>query len=278
MFQLKLTEVRLDIRLVYHRSRKLLAMSVISRIPTKCPIKVLCQHTFKYTRQFSVSQKLALFKCRQRTNQPQMDISNKDVVELLLRNAHPPLSLCRAVKSHTSSKKEDSLKLKDSIPSRYELVYKAPMDTYMAVSQGISSVSLVAFLAFGISNVLSGNSFLFSSSMELGEDIFIQSSEQMVILTVAFMLANVGVQYVASSYPLRIYHYDHTYISVFTGLLPLQIRTREFKSGDIKQATSTGIAMPWRDAKYVMGGKSVFLLEDYFRRPADFTAMLNVKL
>jgi hypothetical protein len=77
-------------------------------------------------------------------------------------------------------------------------------------------------------------------------------------------------------YPLRIYHHEaaKSYICVLNRFVPLKTRNINFNAGDIRRHIPfMSLVIPWRDALFKVGNKTMYIMENNFRTPADFSTM-----
>ena len=178
-------------------------------------------------------------------------------------------------------KTEARYKFEDNIPNEYELIYRAPLLSYVKIAQSVSTISIVAFIAIGVYKVTQHNKFTFPVVAHIDSEVlgsFSSDPFAFLFLVSSFMLFNIAIYSISLRYPYRIYHNPagNSYICVVAGLLPHQMKQICFKKGDImRKETVMSTVLPWRDAIFRIGRKTVFIIENYFRTPADFNTMLR---
>ncbi|PSN29962.1 hypothetical protein C0J52_23560 [Blattella germanica] len=194
----------------------------------------------------------------------------------LLINHQPLRNLVRM-----TQKTEARLKLADNIPKEYELVYRAPMISYVKVAQTVSSISVLMLTAVAFYKIYINKAITFPIVIRFDTSVlgdFATDVGTFIFLISSFMLFNVSIYAITLRYPHRIY-YNATakeYICILTGLLPSQFRKLNFNKGEvIRQFTIISSLLPWRDAIFKIGKKTVFLVENGFRTPADFSTMMS---
>ncbi|XP_068082270.1 uncharacterized protein [Anabrus simplex] len=192
----------------------------------------------------------------------------------------PPYSVPLQIKSRTtvtstSRSTEDKLKVKDGIPTDYELIYRAPMNSYVIAAQGFSSVLSSLFIALGAFEYIHGESG--DRHVIINDVSIIQTNEQILMLIAVFVIANVSLQIFALKYPIRIYKNKmNSFIAVYVGYIPFKTRQVEFKAGNVIRLPPSGV-MPWGMCWFKIKDKNSILLEHYFRKPADLHSMLQEK-
>jgi hypothetical protein len=110
---------------------------------------------------------------------------------------------------------------------------------------------------------------------ELGD---IELDNPFFVVTV-FIIFNVGIGAVTLRYPLRIYHHEETnsYICVMSRFLPLTTKNITFHAGDVQRhIPRMSLLLPWKNALFKVGKRTMFIMENNFRKPADFNTMLKI--
>jgi hypothetical protein len=191
-------------------------------------------------------------------------------------------SVCRQFsRIQFSQKTEAKLKSTDKIPSEFTLIYRAPMASYMNLAQAVSSISVLLLGGVGAYKYVTdatGNFPLTFKINELNTLGDIQIDGELLVYFSAFIIFNVGIWAMTLRYPLRIYHHEGTnsYICVLKGFLPLNTKNISFSAGEIRKHIPLMYSLlPWRDAMFKVGKKTMYILENYFRTPADFNTMFN---
>ncbi|CAA9995020.1 unnamed protein product [Nesidiocoris tenuis] len=70
--------------------------------------------------------------------------------------------------------------------------------------------------------------------------------------------------------PTGFWYLFHRYIAVFQHLIPLMVRKKEFKAGELRK--SNGLI--WKDALFIMKDKSVIIVEDHFTSNIELERMM----
>lgn len=180
-----------------------------------------------------------------------------------------------------SEKTEAKLKSIDKIPNEYTLIYRAPMTSYMNVAQATASISMLLLGVVGaykyIMNTTVNFSFI-SAVNEFNKVADIPVDIELFIMFSAFLIFNAGIYAITLRYPLRIYHHEQTslYICVLKGFLPLNTRNISFCADEVRRHIPfMHSLLPWKNALFKVGKKTMFIMENNFRTPADFNTMLN---
>jgi len=190
--------------------------------------------------------------------------------------------MCRQLsRIQFSQKIEARLKSVDKVPDGYELIYRAPMTSYVKLAHVTSSVSVLLLGVVGVYKYITNATFNVPLKFEgnefnqLGD---IQLDNDLTFLVSMFIMFNVGICAVTLRYPVRIYCHEEasSYICVLNRFLPLSTKNITFSAGDVRRHIPfTSSLLPWRDALFKIGTKTMFIMENNFRTPADFSAMLK---
>jgi hypothetical protein len=180
-----------------------------------------------------------------------------------------------------SQKTEGKYKSIDKVPSEYELIYRAPMISYIKVAQITSSFSILSLCAVGAYKYITNPIIAFPSTFKLNEfnklgDIELDNN--LFLLVSGFIIFNIGIGAVTLRYPLRIYHHEEasSYICVMSRFLPITTKNITFHAGDVRRHISyMSSLLPWRNALFKVGNRTMFIMENNFRTPADFNTMLK---
>lgn len=177
-----------------------------------------------------------------------------------------------------SQKTEARLKSIDKVPSEYALIYRAPMTSLMQVAQVMSCVSILSLGAVGIYKYsdLTSNFPLTYKMNEFSKLGRIEIDGELFTWVTMFIIFNVGMCAVTLKYPLRIYHHEaaNSYICVLNRFLPFKTKNISFNAGDIRRHIPfMSSLIPWRDALFKVGNKTMYIMENNFRTPADFSTM-----
>jgi hypothetical protein len=180
-----------------------------------------------------------------------------------------------------SQKTEARCKSIDRVPSGYELIYRAPMITYVKVTHITSSFSILIVCVVSAFKYISDPVTLFSVTFKLNELNTFGDSEYFdnpFLLACVFIIFNVGIGAVTLRYPLRIYHHEEarSYICVMNRFLPLITKNITFHAGDVRRhIPRMSSLLPWKNALFKVGKRTMFIMENNFRTPADLNTMLK---
>lgn len=172
-------------------------------------------------------------------------------------------------------KKPDAKKLKmqDNIPEHYQLIYRNTMYRYLYFAQILTTTTVVIVVLTLFMDGEIGTQINFEN-WKMKPKSF--DSDALVFLS-AFLVINTLLQVMINKMPIRIYNYPkrNHYIMVFYGNLPFTKARLSCKVNEIMKLEETGI-LPWKDSRYEIAEKrSIILMENFFRRPADLNIMLG---
>ncbi|PNF30465.1 hypothetical protein B7P43_G12153 [Cryptotermes secundus] len=182
-----------------------------------------------------------------------------------------------------SQKTEERYKSMDKVPLEYELIYRAPMISYMKIAQVTSSFSVLALCVVGAYKYITDPINIFPLTFKLNEynelgDI--ELGDNLFPVVSVFIIFNVGISAVTLRYPLRIYHHEeaNSYICVKNRFLPLTTKKITFHAGDVQRhVPRLSFLLPWRNALFKVQKRTMFIMENNFRTPADFNTMLKIQ-
>lgn len=101
----------------------------------------------------------------------------------------------------TSSKEREKRYLeKDHVPPNYELIYKAPMESYIAWAMHVSTATAFVITSAAIYQYASGQPLL-----EPQDTTLVMHSKDIYYFTAGFLAINALMRFVVSMFPLRIY-------------------------------------------------------------------------
>uniref|UniRef100_A0A8D8H5H4 (northern house mosquito) hypothetical protein n=1 Tax=Culex pipiens TaxID=7175 RepID=A0A8D8H5H4_CULPI len=184
-----------------------------------------------------------------------------------------PLSSTAARLASPKSMKEEHYRKKDKVPLDFRLVYRAPMEHYLAACNVISSFSFVAFA--GISSYAYLQHFhTMAVPFDIEYGTLTANENDLMVFLGFFLFANVVIRLMVNRYTLRVYRKNEKYIAVFEGYLPFTRRQIQFKGGEVTAVPEGGI-LPWQDARYKINDKPVLLLDGNFRTPSELNAMMK---
>jgi hypothetical protein len=181
-----------------------------------------------------------------------------------------------------SQKTEARYKSIDKVPLEYELIYRAPMISYVKMANVTSSLSILSLCVVGAYKYIRDPINTFHLTLKLNEFSKLGDSElddNLFLVVSAFIIFNVGVGAVTLRYPLRIYHHEEakSYICVMSRFLPLTTKNITFHAGDVRRhIPRMSSLLPWKNALFKVGKQTMFIMENNFRTPADFNTMLQI--
>ncbi|CAD6998669.1 uncharacterized protein LOC101460070 isoform X2 [Ceratitis capitata] len=167
-------------------------------------------------------------------------------------------------------KKRGSFVKTDNIPAEYELIYRAPMGTYISIAKNISTMTAII--------ICTGAAYTATNEYKLPKQRFeyiglVSQPDDFWYFAVGFIAITMIIRIFVSKYPLRIYHSNGRYIAVYDSQLPYLSSKHVFSKGEVKEVISR--FNPWNNATYRLGNRTSLLLSQYFRTPADYNHMLG---
>ncbi|XP_036346139.1 uncharacterized protein LOC118755406 isoform X2 [Rhagoletis pomonella] len=159
---------------------------------------------------------------------------------------------------------------RDEIPLNYELIYRAPMESYISLAKNISTTTAIIIsstTAYAATNQykLPTRSF---ESMGLVSDF-----NDLWIFCVGFVMITVIIRVFIARYPLRIYRTNEKYVAIYDSQIPFRPSKHTFCKGEVEEMYSK--FNPWNSCTYRLGTRTSLLLSRYFRTPADYNQMLG---
>lgn len=173
---------------------------------------------------------------------------------------------------------QDMWRKKDGVSKRWQLIYKAPMDTalnfastYLTVSTGIVSACSIYYATFAF------NKADFYSPVVIGDDVVIANSPtECLVYLGSFIALHIAVKILISKYVIRLYQDGDQYLAVFRGHIFNSISKHKFHLREFKKLNPTFV-VSWGDARFGLGKKHGIILENYFKTPEHFNYLLNKK-
>ncbi|XP_022827897.1 uncharacterized protein LOC111357431 [Spodoptera litura] len=167
---------------------------------------------------------------------------------------------------------------RDGISKRWQLIYKAPMDTalkyassYLTVSTGIIGASALYYAAFVFDKADMYNPVV------IGDNVVIANSPvECLVYLGSFIALHIAIKVLLSKYVIRMYQDGDEYLAVFRGHFFNSIKTHKFHLKHFKKLSPTFI-VSWGDARFDLGNKHGIILENYFKTPEHFHYLLNKK-
>lgn len=173
---------------------------------------------------------------------------------------------------------QDMWREKDNVSKRWQLIYKAPMDTALkwASSYLTLSMSTVAAGSFYYGTFVYDKADAYNPVM-IGDDVVIANSPMECFVYLAtFIALHAAVKILISKYVIRLYQDGDHYLAVFRGNFFNTINKHEFHLKEFKKLRPTFV-VSWGDARFGLGDKHGIILENYFKSPAHFNYLLNKK-
>ncbi|KAG5670603.1 hypothetical protein PVAND_000853 [Polypedilum vanderplanki] len=174
---------------------------------------------------------------------------------------------------------ERKYKIKDKIQPEYTLIYKAPIDYYLAACNHITTLSAVLFVGFSIHQYIHRSEK--TSELKTYEPFggrFLITDTDYIYFAVAFIVINVILRISAYRFPLRIYKNGKNYTAVFEGQIPFRKDQYHFIQGAVKEEAIRGI-LPWRDSRFKINDeRKVVMLYEKFKTPSELFIMMNKPL
>ncbi|XP_030387519.1 uncharacterized protein LOC115634103 [Scaptodrosophila lebanonensis] len=161
---------------------------------------------------------------------------------------------------------------KDRIPETYQLVYRAPMENYVAWTKNISTATISVLSLVALYQAATTMNFVdIALKLDLGP--LVSEESDLYYFVVGFVLINLAIRMFVAKYPLRIYKSPEKYVAVYGSQLPLGTVKHYFHRGEIKEYKN--FLNPWRHIMYKLGSRSSMLLVDYFKSPSEFEKLFS---
>ncbi|XP_050517188.1 uncharacterized protein LOC126891890 [Diabrotica virgifera virgifera] len=174
----------------------------------------------------------------------------------------------------------DKLYVLDNVPDHFEIIHRNRMERYILVTRlGTWITSSIVFVFIILKYGSPKNHMEFIGSRT---DVQRSSQNEFEIYLAMFTGLIVTLHLLIMKMPLRIYYSSplKKYTMIVPSHLPFDNKRLSFTIGQLQKLPMTGI-LPWRDAryriKYENDEKSLILMEDHFRKPADLWIMLGVQ-
>ncbi|XP_070498179.1 uncharacterized protein [Chironomus tepperi] len=174
---------------------------------------------------------------------------------------------------------EKKFKLRDKIDPEWSLIYKAPMEYYLAACNHITTLSAILFTGYIIVKFKNRHEKV-STEMKPFEMLsgkILMADSDYVYFAIGFVVINIVLRITAYRFPLRIYKKGTEFTAVFEGQVPFSKDKYVFAKGAIKEEPIRGV-LPWRDCRYKIDDKrKVILLYESFKTPSELFEMLKKK-
>lgn len=167
---------------------------------------------------------------------------------------------------------------KDGVSKRWQLIYKAPMNTalnwasaYLTVSTSIVGAGSLYYATYVYDKAEA------YTPVTVGDNVVIANSPmECFVYLGAFLALHVAVKVLISKYVIRLYKDGDEYLAVFRGHFFNRISKHQFHVKDFKKLNPTFV-VSWGDARFDLGNKHGIILENYFKTPEHFNYLLNKK-
>lgn len=163
-------------------------------------------------------------------------------------------------------------RIKDNVSDQYELIYRNGMHRYFLFAQIISSVSVI-----GVSVMYMWESEVKAPKFENWKMVPKTFESDTYLILSAFILLNTVLQLALFKCPIRIYNNPNNdkYIMIFYKYIPFRTSRLSCKVRDITKLEETGI-LPWKNSSYqIQDSRTIIMLDNFFRKPADLNIMLG---
>ncbi|XP_063373295.1 uncharacterized protein LOC134661240 [Cydia amplana] len=163
---------------------------------------------------------------------------------------------------------------KDGVSKRWQLIYKAPMDTQLNYTTTYLTLSTVAVTAGGVYYAAMFDKSTLNEPVVVGTDVVIANSPtECLVYLGAFVAFHIMLKVLLNKYVLRLYQDGDNYIAVFRGHMFNTIFKHKFHLKEFKKLRPT-IFVSWGDARFDLGNKHGIILENYFKTPEHFNYLL----
>jgi len=172
---------------------------------------------------------------------------------------------------------EKKYRRKDKIDDSFSIIYKAPMEYYLATCNHVTTASALAigaFIAYKYVNRFEEVSTELKE-LEFTGGIIGVSDDELIYFAAGLVVICLSVRMILYKYPLRIYRNQaNKYIAIFEGYFPMTKTRMNFEKGSVKEMPPAGI-MPWRDHRYMIKDRSTILYFEYFKTPSELINMMK---
>ncbi|XP_023944449.2 uncharacterized protein LOC112050416 [Bicyclus anynana] len=170
---------------------------------------------------------------------------------------------------------QDKWKEKDGVSNRWDLIYKAPMESALNVATAYLTASTVTVAAGSI--YYAGFQFDVNTMYDpvlLGDEVVIaNNSLECLIYFGAFVMFNVCVKVVLSKFVVRMYKDGDEYLAIFRGNWYNSIVKHKFHLNEFRKLNPTYV-VSWGSSRFGLGKKHGILLHNYFKTPEYFNNLL----
>lgn len=189
-------------------------------------------------------------------------------------------SLVRCISQHPLRflETQNMWRERDGVSQRWQLIYKAPMDTilkfsttYLSFTTGIIGIGGIYYGAF-VYDVADIN-----KPIVIGDDVVIANSAiECLTYLGAFVALHIAVKIVLAKYVVRLYKDGDEYLAIFRGHFWNSTKKHKFHLKDFHKLNPS-VVVPWTESRYSLGSKKGILMENYFKTPEYFHYLINKK-
>uniref|UniRef100_A0A336LF54 CSON011132 protein n=1 Tax=Culicoides sonorensis TaxID=179676 RepID=A0A336LF54_CULSO len=173
---------------------------------------------------------------------------------------------------------EESMRIKDKLTHNFKIIYRAPMQSYIKALSIACAVTSAGLAFIGIHAYINGLTLDDLQQRSSYGDRFVVSTNttELALFMVSLVVFNIVMSLTIRRYPLRIWRNGENYVAVFQSHIPFVCRNFSFMKGQMEPMAVKGV-LPWKDARYVVNGQRMILLDQYFKTPSELHRMLNEK-
>uniref|UniRef100_A0A1A9WK29 Uncharacterized protein n=1 Tax=Glossina brevipalpis TaxID=37001 RepID=A0A1A9WK29_9MUSC len=166
----------------------------------------------------------------------------------------------------SSVEKENNFKRLDRVPENYQLVYYAPLESYVVWPIHLSTITASLVTLAGIYQYVYNLPIV-----ETTQHTLVLEKDDIYYFAAGFIAINAAIRWVISKFPLRIYKNAENYLAIYKEQLPGLQSQHPFKRGEVKKVNY--MFNPWNNATYKLASYTSLLLPDYFKTPSEFHQM-----
>ncbi|EDW01667.1 uncharacterized protein LOC6561142 [Drosophila grimshawi] len=186
--------------------------------------------------------------------------------------AVPRLNICTSAarckwRSIGSADVERNLLRGDNLPDNYQLIYRAPMEEYVAWTKNVSTATVTLISLVAAYQLATTMSFM-NIAKKIDIAVLVSNESDIYFFAAGFVLINLAIRAFVAKYPLRIYKSADKYVAVYGSQLPLGTTKHYFERGQISEYKN--VLNPWRHIMFKLDNRSSMLMIDYFKTPAEF--------
>lgn len=173
---------------------------------------------------------------------------------------------------------QEKWKERDGVSSRWNLIYKAPMEQVLNVATAFLTASTVTVAAGGVyyAAFLFDINTMYDPVLLGGEVVIANNAPECLIYLGAFIIFHAAVKVVLSKFVIRLYQDGDEYLAIFRGHWYNSIVKHKFHLDEFKKLNPTFV-VSWGDSRFGLGKKHGILLDKYFKSPEYFNYLLYKK-